>query len=151
MPKMECNMERRRYTRKFLDPIHVTEIKLVDRSLVVARYGTILNASATGLLIRTSRSDLHPEILQHTSPLETIEGKQAVMKIVEMELEIGGRIVRIRQAEQEAFEIAIDFTENAPTYWRECLVELLPSLGEIAPVDSSWASDLQVVKGVRPL
>jgi hypothetical protein len=27
-------------------------------------------------------------------------------------------------------ELAIDFSDNAPAYWRECLAELLPGLDE---------------------
>lgn len=132
-------MNRRKYARKHLLPIHASEIKAVDRSLILADYGTILNASTTGLLIRVSCSDLNPEILQHHIPLKTVEGEQAVLRIVEMDLKIDGRIVRAHQAEQGVFEIAIDLTDSAPMYWRECLVDLLPSLGEIAPADSSWA------------
>jgi hypothetical protein len=124
-------MDRRAYPRKLLDPIHVTDIKTVDRLMSLAHYGTILNASATGLLIRVSHSDLSPELLRHTRALASVEGTTIMMKIVEMDLEIDGRIVRTRHVEQGFVDMVIDFTDNAPTYWRECLAELLPSLGEI--------------------
>ena len=132
-------MERRKYVRKLLDPIHISDMQATDRLIVLALYGTILNASATGLLIGVKRGDLSPEMLDPTFPLDVIEGECVTMKIVEMELEIDGRIVRVRHTEQECVEIAVDFTENAPTYWRECLAELLPSLGEIEPVGCSIA------------
>ena len=60
-----------------------------------------------------------------------------MMKIVEMDLEIDGQIVRVHHAEQERLEIAVDFAENAPAYWRQCLADLLPSLGEMEQAGAS--------------
>jgi len=136
---MECNMDRRQSPRKRLDPIHIAEMKTTDRRTVLVHHGTILNASATGLLIRVERDALNPEILQHDVPLTTIEGEHVVMQIVEMALEIDGKIVRAHQTAPTWCEIAIDYTDNAPEYWRECLADLLPGLGEIVQAASSEA------------
>jgi hypothetical protein len=136
-------VDRRKYTRKLLDPIHISDMQATDRFMLLARYGTILNASAAGLLIEVKRGDLSPKMLEAKFPLHAIEGEFVTMKIAEMELEIDGRIVRVCHTEQEGVEIAVDFTENAPTYWRECLAELLPGLGEIEPVAPPHAADLQ--------
>jgi len=125
-------MNRRRYDRKLLDPIHVTDIKVPGKSIVLAQRGTIVNASAGGLLIRICHSDLNAEILRQTIPLHTLEGEPVVMTILEMALTIEARVVRTDQAAPEWCDIAIDFTDNAPPYWRECLAELLPGLGEMA-------------------
>ena len=125
-------MNRRQSTRKVLDPIHVSDIMAVDHVLVVAHYGRLINASATGLLIEIQPDDLSPEIRRHDIPLAHIEGEYVVMRIVEMALEIDGKIVRADQTAQECVALAIDFTDNAPSYWRECLADLLPSLGEMA-------------------
>jgi hypothetical protein len=130
-------MQRRRYPRKVLDPIHVTDMRTVDELCSLASYGTILNSSATGLLIRVSRRDLSPEMRRYTLPLDIVVGKHVMMTIAEMNLDIYGRIVRTYHAEPGLVEIAIDFTDNAPTYWRECLAELLPSLGEMAQASPS--------------
>lgn len=135
-------MNRRRYDRKLLDPIHVTDIQAPGKSIVLAQHGTILNASAGGLLIRVCHSDLNAEIRRHTIPLHTLEGEPVVMTIHEMALTIDGRVVRAYQAAPEWCDIAIDFTENAPPYWRECLAELLPNLGEMACDNSSERTHL---------
>jgi hypothetical protein len=140
-------MDRRQYPRKWLDPIHIAELKTMDRRTVVAHDGTILNASATGLLIRVERAALSPEICRHDVPLTAIEGEYVVMQIVEMALEIDGRIVRAHQAAPAWCEIAIDFTDNAPEYWRECLADLLPDLGEIVQAASSEAGEEQGKQG----
>jgi hypothetical protein len=140
-------MDRRQYPRKWLDPIHIAAMQTTDRLTVLAHHGTILNASATGLLIRVERAALSPETCRHDVPLTAIEGEYVVMQIVEMALEIDGRIVRVHQAAPAWCEIAIDFTDNAPEYWRECLADLLPDLGEIVQAASSEAVEEQGKQG----
>ena len=127
---MDKLVEQREYHRKLLAPIHVSDIQAADRCVCLARYGTIVNASATGLLIHVNPQNLNPEILQHNLPLEGIKGDYVTMKIVEMELEMDGTVMRARHLDQRLCELAIDFSDNAPAYWRECLAELLPGLDE---------------------
>jgi hypothetical protein len=127
---MDKLVEQREYQRKLLAPIHVSDIQAADRGVCLARYGTIVNASATGLLIHVDPQHLNPEILQHHLPWESVEGDYVTMKIVEMELEMDGMVMRARHLDQRLCELAIDFSDNAPAYWRECLAELLPGLDE---------------------
>lgn len=127
-------MEKREYNRKLLDPIHVTDIQVIDRFMTLARYGTVLNASATGLLIEVQRHDLHPEFQQNELTLDAIQGDDVMMKVVEMSLEIDGKIIRTHETAQGSYEIAIDFAANAPAYWRECFAELLPQRGEFSRI-----------------
>lgn len=126
-------MNRRQYTRKVLDPIHVAEITLGERPTVLASGGLILNASATGLLIRVSRSALNPAMVQPDGALAVPQGALVMMRIVEMALDIDGEMMRADQTVPECWDIAIDFTASAPAFWRECLVDLLPSVGEMPP------------------
>ena len=123
-------MDQRTYTRKQLNPIHVIDIQAVDRSVVLARHGTICNASATGMLIEVHYQDLNPDILGHDLPLNTIEGDYVIMKIAEMELDMDGTVIRAHYTRPGVCEIAIDFTDNAPAYWRECLSDLLPGIDD---------------------
>jgi hypothetical protein len=136
-------MDRRQYPRKWLDPIHIAAMQTTDRLTVLAHHGTILNASATGLLIRVDREALSPAICQHGMAFTAIEGAHVVMQIVEMALEIDGKIVRVHQAAPEWYEIAFDFTDNAPAYWRQCLADLLPDLGEMVQAASPEATEAQ--------
>ncbi len=125
-------MEKREYGRKLLDPIHVTDIQVIDRFMTLARYGTVLNASATGLLIEVQRNDLSPELQHNELTLDVMKGEDVMMKVVEMSLEIDGQIVRADETAQGNYTIAIDFAANAPAYWRECFAELLPQRGEFS-------------------
>jgi len=101
---------------------------------ILARYGTVINASATGLLIEIQRHDLSPEFLHQDLPLDAVLGGEVIMKVVEMSLDIDGTIVRAKETTQGNFEIAIDFAANAPAYWRECFAELLPHRGEVSHI-----------------
>jgi hypothetical protein len=123
-------MELRKNGRKLLDPIHAVDIRLLDTNIVLARYGTVLNTSTTGLLIEVCPSDVSPEVAQNELPLSCIEGQFVLMTIDEMNLQIDGRVVRFCYNAQEMLEIAIDFSANTPAYWRECFADLLPSQGE---------------------
>jgi hypothetical protein len=118
-----------------LDPIHVADVYAVDRMLTLVRYGTIRNASATGLLIEVLREDLSPEFTQHDLTLEDIVGDAVSLTIAEMELDLDAKIARTREVDATRCEIAVDFAEYAPAYWRESLAELLPSLGEMDQID----------------
>jgi hypothetical protein len=132
---MEMQVEKRKSLRKLLDPIHVTDIETTEQPMIIAHCGTLLNASASGLLIRVCRRDLNPDLLEHKWSLEAIEGKDVMMKIIEMELSIDARVVRTRCVDETLCEIAVDFSEMAPDYWRECLAELLPNVDEIEQID----------------
>jgi hypothetical protein len=134
---MEVNVERRKSPRKLLDPIHVADIETTEQPMIIADHGTLLNASASGLLIHVNRRDLNPDLRSPNQSLTTIEGKDVIMKIVEMELKIDARVVRARAIDNTFCEIAVDFSDMASDYWRECLAELLPNVGEIDRVDSS--------------
>jgi hypothetical protein len=127
-------MEKRQYSRKLLDPIHVTEIQAIDHLMMLARYGTVLNASATGLLIEVQYHDLGPEFQHDKLTIDAIRGTDVMMKVVEMSLDIDGTIVRAQQTAHGTYEIAIDFATNAPAYWRECFAELLPQRGEFSRI-----------------
>ena len=126
-------MNRRQYARKALDPIHVAELIVGEPPTVLASAGTLLNASATGLLIRVSWRALNPAMVPSNGALAVPKGTLIRMHIVEMALDLDGEFVRIDQTGPEWWDSAMDFTASAPAYWRECLADLLPSVGEMTP------------------
>ena len=124
-------MNRRQSARKALDPIHVAAITVGERPTVLASAGTLLNASATGLLIRVHWRALIPAMVLSNGTLTVPQGTLMRLHIVEMALDMDGELVRMDQTGPEWWDIAMDFTASAPAYWRECLAELLPSVGEM--------------------
>jgi hypothetical protein len=43
-----------------------------------------------------------------------------------MDLDITGFVARTKYVSNKEFEIGVDYTSDAPEYWRECLCDLLP-------------------------
>lgn len=54
-----------------------------------------------------------------------------MMTIAQMDLDIDGYIARTRMLGNGVFEVAVDFSQDAPHYWLECLYDLLPGIGEM--------------------
>jgi hypothetical protein len=74
-----------------------------------------------------------------------------VIRIEEMNLELSGKVTRTRLLGKEGFEIALDYTNDAPEYWRECLMDLLPTPQEFDDLQSGSGNvfPLKAYKGNR--
>ena len=90
-----------------------------------------MDASSTGFLLHVDRKDLIPKLLRSGMDISALEGEFVVIRLKEMDLEIDGTVTRTRHIGRGIFEVAIDFSDEAPEYWRECLMDLLPAPGEI--------------------
>ena len=99
----------------------------------VARHGHIVNVSQTGILLVIQRDDLASKTLRQTLSLAEIEGDRVYVTINGMDLEIGGKVARTRRISKDTYEVAIDYSEDAPDYWRDCLLEMMPIEGMNAP------------------
>ena len=125
-------MEQRISKRKALDPIHIDSLTSLDHFSLLARRGRIVDASATGFLLHIKHKDLVPKVLRENLSIDCIVNEHVKLSITEMNLEIDGKVTRTRLIGNKTFEIAVDFSDAAPEYWRECLLELLPNQGEFA-------------------
>ncbi len=113
--------------RKQVGSIPISNLTTLSYFESIARFGHLIDASSTGFLLQIDREDLIPKGLRQNLSLESIEGEPIVLMINPMQLEINGHIARTRYIGKGQFEIAIDFSQDAPEYWRECLFDLLPS------------------------
>ena len=77
------------------------------------------------------REDLVPLEFRRNLNLDALIGHKVFIHLNELNLEISGRVARTRFAGKSGFEIGIDYSDDAPEYWRECLVDLLPAPGEL--------------------
>jgi len=112
--------------RKTIEPFDVSDLYFTDKFGAFASKAKIVDVSATGILMQVDRKDLHKKYKKNFN-LEDIVGEQLFMQIELMDLDIDGVITRTRSTSKDTFEIAIDYSAGAPEYWRECLVDLLPS------------------------
>lgn len=123
--------ERRVSARKTVGYIHVAELTSLSNYAVIAKEGTIGDASRSGFLVRVERSQLVPMEFRENLNLEGLVGHQVVMYLPEMNLDLDGTITRATHIGKGQFEIAIVFSPDVPEYWRDCLVDLLPGPGEM--------------------
>ncbi len=130
--------ERRIAERKIVDPVRVAELTSLSNYNVIAKEGTIIDASPSGFLLKVDRVDLIPEEFRKNLSLHPLIGDQVVMFLPQMNLDLDGTVTRAHHTGRGTFEIAVTFSQDVPEYWRDCLVDLLPAPGEfdqIQPYD----------------
>ncbi|CAN5680260.1 hypothetical protein BH10BDE1_BH10BDE1_17430 [soil metagenome] len=128
--KPERAQNEHRALRENLEPLSIRGLTSIDHMTLLARNGWLVEASTTGFLIEIERRDLAPKSFRDSLSLKELEGDRVYLMIDAMNLEVGGTITRTHRMTKDRWQIAIDFREDAPEYWRECLVELLPKPGQ---------------------
>lgn len=122
---------RRVATRKETTPIQVAYVTSLDNFAKLAKNCEIVEASSTGLLLLIPRDELIPAALRKTLNLDALIGDHVFMHLEDMNLEISGTVTRTQLSGKKGFYVAIDYSDDAPEYWRECLMDLLPIPGEL--------------------
>lgn len=128
--------------RKETDAIEVIDLRLDTGDF--AETAKIMDISKTGLLLHVHRDQLLSTESKKQFQLSNIVGEQLFMTIEPMDLEIDGVVTRTKSLGKGWFEVGIDYSAGSPDYWRECLVELLPSPDEIEDYDDLeqiWPQD----------
>lgn len=128
------NLVRSKYRSALRKEINKEEAKLTLDSISsmenlekLAKYGEIIEASATGILIRVERKDFLSKELRSNLNIDQLIGKEVFFNIHEMDLEISGKIARTKFVGKKGFIIAVDYSSDSPEYWRECLMDFLPT------------------------
>lgn len=93
----------------------------------LAQYGEIVEASATGILIAIKREDFVSKDLRANLNIDQLIGKEVFFNIHEMDLEISGKVARTKFLGKKGFLVAVDYSSDSPEYWRECLMDMLPT------------------------
>jgi hypothetical protein len=117
--------------RKSIEPLKVASMSSLENLMKLSKGGEIMQASTTGLLLVVKREDLVPANLRKNLTIDSIKGMRVLINLPQLNLEISGRIARTKLLGKAGYELGIDYTEDAPEYWRECLMDLLPMPGEI--------------------
>ena len=125
------NKSKRISPRKQTHPIHVSHMTSLDDFTKIAKDCEIIEASITGLLMQVKRQDLLPSHLRSNLTIDCLIGDMVFLHLEDMNLEISGKIVRTQFLGKSGFLIAVDYSEDSPEYWRECLMDLLPRPGEL--------------------
>lgn len=131
MSKAAAQINRRNSPRKEVEPLRVSNIASLDNLARLARYAEIVEASSTGLLLHIRREDLIPQSLKSSLTLDSLVGDRIFIHLEDMNLEISGHIRRTKLMGKKGYVVAMDYSTDAPEYWRECLMDLLPTPGEL--------------------
>jgi hypothetical protein len=124
-------LNRRVAPRRDITPLNVSSMSSLENFAKITRGGEIVEASTSGFLMKVMREDLVPVALRRNLSLDPLIGQKVLLHLPQMNLEISGTITRSKFVGKNGFEIGIDYTEDAPEYWRECLLDLLPAPGEL--------------------
>jgi hypothetical protein len=125
---MKTERKYRGAPRKEVTPLTLDSFSSLENLQKLATYGEVVEASASGILLRFKRTDLVAKELRANLNLDALVGQNVYFNIHEMNLEISGKVARTKYlGKKEGFIVAIDYSTDAPEYWRECLMDLLPT------------------------
>ncbi len=122
---------RRSAPRKDIRPLEISAVSSLENLARIAKGGQLIDASISGFCICIQRDQLIPVEFRRNLNLDTLVGTRVLIHLSDLNLEVSGTIRRTKLNGKRGFEIGIDYSEDAPEYWRECLVDLLPAPGEI--------------------
>lgn len=111
---------------KSLAQLTIDSFSSLENLQKLAKYGQIVEASASGILIHFKRDDFLRKDLRANLNIDQLVGEKVYFNIHEMDLEISGTVARTEFLGKKGFNVAIDYSSDAPEYWRECLMDLLP-------------------------
>lgn len=117
----------RKEVGKELAKLTLDSFSSLDSLQKLAKYGQIIEASSSGILIKFKRDDFVAKELRTNLSIDQLVGQNIFFNIHEMDLEITGKVARTKFLGKEGFVVAVDYTADAPEYWRECLMDLLPT------------------------
>jgi hypothetical protein len=121
--------------RKDIAEIYVLNVKDLNSNEVLFSRAEVLDVSVTGLLLSVKRDEIVAMSLRSTLTMSLLHDVSVGFTIEVMDTYIEGTIKRTKLHGRGEFLIAVDFREDAPEYWRESLVDLLPSKDDFDPDD----------------
>lgn len=131
MSKQSSTVSRRIHNqRKNVAEVHVLNLKNISTGEVYFSRASIVDVSATGLLLRIKRDHILTVPLRSTLTWSGLANVSVGFTIEIMDTYIEGIVTRTKPEGKGEFLIAVDFREDAPEYWRNCLVDLLPDHDE---------------------
>ncbi len=119
-------MSKRIADRHDITPLEIHGMISISNLTPICDYGQILEASTTGFKVMVKRDDFCSGELKANIDLGSIHGLEVSLYIPSMDLDITGHIARTKYVSNKEYEIGIDYSSDAPEYWRECLCDLLP-------------------------
>ncbi len=109
-----------------IQPLEIHGMISIANLTPICDFGHITEASSTGFKLIVKRDDFCQAEYKSTMNLDSLKGLEVSLYIPIMDLDITGQVTRTKYVSNKEFEIGVDYTSDAPEYWRECLCDLLP-------------------------
>ena len=113
-------------SRHNIQPLEIHGMISIENLTPICDFGHIIEASSTGFKLIIKRDDFCQSEHKSTMNLDKLNGTEISLYIPIMDLDITGHVARTKYVSNKEFEIGIDYSSDAPEYWRECLCDLLP-------------------------
>ncbi len=131
-------MNHRNKKRKYLNTIKFEEFTVLNNYKVIIDSGYIVDASVDGFRIELDRSSLKEEALKNNLSLDSLLGAHIAIFLPQMAMDLDGFVMRTSHNGNGNFSMYIEFSSDVPEYWRDCLIDLLPTDEDLE--DMSFAS-----------
>ncbi len=113
-------------SRHNIQPLEIHGMISIANLTPICDFGHIVEASSSGFKLIIKRDDFCQSEHKSTMNLDKLNGTEISLYIPIMDLDITGQVTRTKYVSNKEFEIGIDYSSDAPEYWRECLCDLLP-------------------------
>jgi hypothetical protein len=113
-------------SRHNIQPLEIHGMISIANLTPICDFGHIVEASSSGFKLIVKRDDFCQSEHKSTMNLDKLNGTAISLYIPIMDLDITGQVTRTKYVSNKEFEIGIDYSSDAPEYWRECLCDLLP-------------------------
>jgi len=106
--------------------IWISDVQSLNDHSVLFSQAIVKDVSSSGLLIHVAREHIVNRSLRATLTFDHLRELGVSFRLEGMTTVLEGIVIRTKPLGRGSFELGIDFREDAPQYWREILVELMP-------------------------
>ncbi len=118
-PKRPATQNNKRAApRKETTPVFVSYIASMENLSKLTRQAQIIEASSSGLLVHVKRDELVASNLRKNLNIDDLVGERVLLRLDDMNLELSGTVARTKFLGKQGFHIAVDYSDEAPDYWR---------------------------------
>ena len=104
--------------------LKASSISFLGEENIFLKKALISKLNSRGFNLIFHHRDLVPSALKFRPALHSFWDKSIHTYIPNMEMDLEGRVTGTRRLEKGNFEVNIEFSQETPSYWRECLFEL---------------------------
>ena len=106
--------------------VKAASITLSNEDNLIVKKAVVSEVSPHGFNLTFHYRDLVPKSLKFQLHLHSLWYKNIHMYIPDMEIDLEGKVIGTRHIGKGNFEVNVEFSQEIPQYWCECLFDLWP-------------------------